>query len=64
MLGFAAFAVSFITMFIFSSASRNARHSRPHSPKLRLAGYFLCGLLFGSAVLLTMVAAVGILPQG
>lgn len=64
MLGFAAFAFSFLTMFIFSSVSRNTRDRRPHSPKLQLAGYFLCGILFGSAALLALVAAMGMVPKG
>lgn len=60
MLGFAAFAFSFLTMFVFTSASRNTRERRPHSRKLQLAGYFLCGLLLGGSVILTLIAATGV----
>ena len=60
MLGFAAFAFSFVTMFVFTSASRNRRENRPHSARLKMAGYFLCGLLLGGAAILALIAATGV----
>lgn len=60
MFGFAAFAFSFITMFVLSSASRNRRERRPHSPRLQIAGYFLSGLLMGTSLLLAIAAAAGV----
>ena len=60
MLGFAAFAFSFFTMFVFTSTSRNRRENRPHSARLQMAGYFLCGLLLGGSAILGLIAATGV----
>jgi len=60
MLGFAAFAFSFFTMFVFTSTSRNKRENRPHAPRLKMAGYFLCGLLLGGSAILALIAATGV----
>ena len=60
MIEFAAFASSFITIFILSSAARNRREGRRNPKILESAGYFLCGLLFATAAILLFVAMAGI----
>lgn len=59
MIEFAAFASSFVTLFVLSSATRNLRQGRGHSKMLERVGYFLCGLLFATAAILVMVAVTG-----
>jgi multisubunit Na+/H+ antiporter MnhB subunit len=59
MIEFAAFASSFVTIFVLSSATRNKRHGRRNSKMLDSMGYFLCGLLFATAAILLLVAVTG-----
>lgn len=59
MIEFAAFASSFLTIFVLSSAARNRREGRRNPQHLEYVGYFLCGLLFGTAAILLLMAVVG-----
>lgn len=59
MIEFAALASSFVTIFVLSSATRNKRHGRRNSRMLESIGYFLCGLLFATAAILLLAAAIG-----
>lgn len=59
MIELAAFAGSFLAIFVLASATRNKRHGRPNSRKLENAGYFLCGLLFATAAILLLIAVTG-----
>lgn len=59
MIEFAAFASSFVTIFVLASATRNKRQGRRNSKRLENAGYFLCGLLFATAVILLFIAVTG-----
>lgn len=60
MIEFAAFASSFVTIFVLSSASRNKREGRHNSRLLQSIGYFLCGLLFATAALLLLIVVTGL----
>ena len=60
MFGFAVFTYGLLASFVWSSAERNHRDARPHSPALRYAGYLVVGLSTGTAVALTGVIAASL----
>jgi hypothetical protein len=51
MFGAAAFTYGLLMSFILSGASRNIRLRRPHPPVMVYAGYLLCGVTVGIAIL-------------
>ncbi len=52
MLEAAGLFYGMLLMFVLNAASRNRRQGRAHAPALVYAGYVLCGLSAGIALLL------------
>ena len=52
MFEFAALTYGVLASVILSAAQRNRKLARPHPPLLLYAGYLLCGLSAGIAVIL------------
>lgn len=56
MVEFAALTYGLLASVILSAAQRNHRMEKPHPPLLLYAGYMLCGLSAGIAVILGYIA--------
>lgn len=56
MVEFAALTYGLLASVILTTAQRNRRMDRPHSPMLLYVGYLLCGLSAGAAVALVCLA--------
>lgn len=56
MFEFAALTYGLLASVLLSSAQRNCKMSRPHSPTLLYAGYLFCGLSIGAAVIMGYIA--------
>lgn len=52
MMEFAALTYGLLASVILSAAQRNRKLAKPHPPLLLYAGYLLCGLSTGVAVIL------------
>ena len=56
MFEFAALTYGVLASIILSAAQRNRKLAKPHPPILLYAGYLLCGLSAGVAVILAYIA--------
>ncbi|KFG91806.1 putative membrane protein [Sphingobium herbicidovorans NBRC 16415] len=56
MFEFAALTYGVLTSVILSAAQRNRKLAQPHPPMLLSAGYLLCGVSAGVAVILAYIA--------
>jgi hypothetical protein len=56
MFEFAALTYGVLASIILSAAQRNRKLAKPHPPMLLYAGYLLCGLSAGVAVILAYIA--------
>lgn len=56
MFEFAALTYGLLAGVILSAAQRNRKLARPHQPLLFYAGYLVCGLSTGLAIVLAYIA--------